>query len=357
MSGNQRMPLLDGLRGAAVLCVLAEHFSGVPAKFFGFGYYGVDLFFVLSGFLITRILLTSKHTCFSSDLWRFVGRRTMRILPPYYMTLVLILLLDFQQARDYWLSLATWTFNYYCLDGGPFWLWSLSVEEQFYLIWPVLVLLCRWRIRFLVLVTTALCLASYSQLIWNIMPAIEKFNYTGLPNRMSSLCVGALGAVWFVNGSYRKVLTSVGVELASLAIVLWGLLALRGTFFQLKSYQFPLIAAGSLILIMKCAAGEVRLGWLKRMLGSDWMIELGTVSYGIYLLHPPVGEFLRSEVLGPIWHGLPFESLGPLSRLRWHSWVLSFPLCSGCSYLAAKTSWVLMERRTLSLKERWFPAS
>ncbi|MFM7168267.1 MAG: acyltransferase family protein, partial [Planctomycetaceae bacterium] len=325
--------------------------------FLGFGYYGVDLFFVLSGFLITRILLTLKHSSFSTDLWRFVGRRTLRIFPPYYMTLVLILLLDFEQAIGYWLSLATYTFNYNCLDGGPFWLWSLSVEEQFYLIWPVFVLLCQSRTRLLILVTTGLCVASYSQLICNILPAIAPFHDTGLPNRMSSLCVGALGAVWFVNGSYRKVLTSIGVEIAALAVVLWGLLALRGTFFQLQSYQFPLIAVGSLILILKCAAGQVRLGWLQRILGSSWMIELGTVSYGIYLLHPPVGELLRSTVLGPFWHSLPFESLGPLSRLRWHSWVLSFPVCSGCSYLMAKLSWVLIERRILALKDRCFPAS
>ncbi|MFM7167515.1 MAG: acyltransferase family protein [Planctomycetaceae bacterium] len=270
MSGNQRMPLLDGLRGAAVLCVLAEHFSGMPAKFLGFGYYGVDLFFVLSGFLITRILLTSKNSSFSTDLWRFVGRRTLRIFPPYYMTLVLILLLDFQQARDHWLSLATYTYNYDCLEGGPVWLWSLSVEEQFYLIWPVIVLLCRSHTRLLVCVTVGLCVVSYSQLSWNIMPSISQFNYTGLPNRMGSLCLGALGSVWLLTGRFRSaVLHSRSLEFVALAGICWSLITLRGEVLGSLAIPLPAISAGSLLFIVKCASNDIQITWLRKLLGSQ----------------------------------------------------------------------------------------
>jgi peptidoglycan/LPS O-acetylase OafA/YrhL len=93
------------------------------------------------------------------------------------------------------------------------------------------------------------------------------------------------------------------------------------------------------------------------MLGSHLMTELGTVSYAIYLFHPPVGGLLRNLVLGPIWHQLPFESLGPLSQLRWHSWVVTFPICVVSSYGVAKLSWLLFERHILALKDRWFPVS
>ncbi len=140
---------LDGLRGIAVLLVILFHFSMVPFVSFGFevGWVGVQLFFVLSGFLITRILIADKENSFSSYVKKFYWRRSLRIFPLYflYVGILYVLYLLINQPDNFPVVapfLLTYTFNFYILS--PDWevsrffshLWSLSVEEQFYLVWP-----------------------------------------------------------------------------------------------------------------------------------------------------------------------------------------------------------------------------
>ena len=165
-SGRKHFPELDGLRGIAILLVLATHYQmAIPAhtaaeralkNILAHGWAGVDLFFVLSGFLITGILYDSKGQ--SNYFRNFYGRRTLRIFPLYYgfLAVVLIGLIatatarhwnpSLPQFRNLW-SLQPWlwtyTFNIACALGhgsahlGQ--LWSLSVEEQFYLVWPLVI--------------------------------------------------------------------------------------------------------------------------------------------------------------------------------------------------------------------------
>jgi peptidoglycan/LPS O-acetylase OafA/YrhL len=111
------------------------------------GYYGVDLFFVISGFLITGILLKEPEGNMGTALKRFFGRRALRIFPPYYLLLVVLLIFNMEPARELWVSLFTYTFNYAGTiykgvhgENALFYLWSLSVEEQFYIVWPFLIL-------------------------------------------------------------------------------------------------------------------------------------------------------------------------------------------------------------------------
>jgi peptidoglycan/LPS O-acetylase OafA/YrhL len=146
------MPELDCLRGIAILLVvlfhgfagayLRLHFGGLPGKFVWatqYGRSGVNLFFVLSGFLITGILLDTKH---QEHYYRdFYARRALRILPAYYLLLVLLMLLGVGTAAFYvlsffYLSNVTDLFGVICAYGP---LWSLAVEEHYYLIWPALV--------------------------------------------------------------------------------------------------------------------------------------------------------------------------------------------------------------------------
>jgi len=196
-------PQLDGLRCVAISFVLIEHFGGYLGTFVAGGYYGVDLFFVISGYLITAILLKAQHPSFAASYRVFLGRRALRIFPAYYALLFLLLLLDFGPVRESFPWLATYTFNYPAAlwetegrDNQLFYLWSLSVEEQFYLLWPPLVLALRNRRNCLLGVTAAIIAVGYAQATHSIVHALTPFNYTGLINRMGSLGLGASGAIY-----------------------------------------------------------------------------------------------------------------------------------------------------------------
>lgn len=109
--------------------------------------YGVTLFFVLSGFLITRILLLQKGQPLKKSLKVFYVRRVFRIFPVYYAVLIVLLLIDFEKISSLWVWLFTYTINIYesvnnTVDVGHFnHFWSLALEEQFYLVWPLIVFL------------------------------------------------------------------------------------------------------------------------------------------------------------------------------------------------------------------------
>lgn len=146
-AGRAYFEKIDGLRALAIGFVLVEHFAPSVGHRVTAGYFGVDLFFVISGFLVTNILLRSRGS-FLSAYGKFVARRTLRIFPLYYLVLGILLLTGHQPARDQILYLATYTYNYAWIalalpTGYLTHFWSLALEEQFYLIWPPIVLCLR----------------------------------------------------------------------------------------------------------------------------------------------------------------------------------------------------------------------
>lgn len=348
-------PRLDGLRFIAITLVLIHHFGGYLASFFDAGYYGVDLFFVLSGYLITAILLADTRDSFGAVYRSFLGRRALRIFPAYYALLVILVAIDFTPAREFFPSLVSYTFNYsaakHLTEGSGnslFYLWSLSVEEQFYLLWPPLVIALRGNKRALLGLTGVIVILGYSQLTWNIFPQLAPFNYTGLPNRMGSLGLGALGAVYC---SWRPLPASVFksgyVEAFAMAVLV---AALLGT----MSYRFFLMGIASLYFVLKAAQFEFKIGFIDRLLMHPWSIYIGTISYGIYLFHVPIGALIGRYMFDPVWASIPFQNFGPLGIVQWHSWVLKLPLYSGVSVAFAAASYRWFESPILRLKSRWF---
>jgi peptidoglycan/LPS O-acetylase OafA/YrhL len=298
----RRIPELDGLRGLAALTVVLFHLyiTVVP-----FGWAAVDLFFVLSGFLITGIVLDQVER--PSFLRNFYARRSLRIWPIYYLTLVILLIATAVTWRC-WVTYAFYLQNtsFYLmgvdeLKGkvfAPEWpmlnhAWSLAVEEQFYLIWPGLIVLTgRNRVRSLAILALAGSVAAR----WAGYP------HTLLISRCDGLALGALlAAVLHVPGASPDTRRKAVIRpLLRIALAIVGLLSIRlGWEWWTGRIQLPLgfrmedsaaeVLAASLLAFIVVAwvvleSGHRRLAWLR------WkpLRALGTISYGLYLYHVPV---------------------------------------------------------------------
>jgi peptidoglycan/LPS O-acetylase OafA/YrhL len=289
---------LDGLRGIAIILVLLVHFYnfGTLAPYLYFGWAGVDLFFVLSGFLITGILLHTKH---KKGYYRiFIARRALRILPLYYAVLIVIAILalfinSLAWFRDYqyfyWLHAA----NYLILQKGFFLplghFWSLAIEEQFYLVWPLIVLLCNRR--WLIIISTLLILLG----IYLRATIDNIYLVYGLPlAHLDGLLIGAIMAVLI--REYRdtlfKYIEMIFVCTAALFFMYtagW-LIMNRGNSedaFIKQPFTFTLVSLffGALMIY---SLKSKRLG---AFLSGSVLRFFGKYSYAMYLFHPMLYHF------------------------------------------------------------------
>ncbi|MFC5719448.1 acyltransferase family protein [Streptomyces gamaensis] len=314
--GKRHIAPLDGLRGLAVAAVLffhAGHFAG--------GFLGVDLFFVLSGFLITSLLLkeAAEHGG-RIDLVAFWGRRSRRLLPALAVTVAGTLalaaalgpphLLRFALDDGPWAvaSLANWHF---VAEQVGYWnsadtrvfghLWSIAVEEQFYLLWPLLLaVLVRGRrtARYVPVVAGTGALLSLALMAALVDPADSTRVYEGTDTRAFSLLLGALAA----SAPVRALVSRAGARLsgALCAVLALGL----GGYWCLARQDSPqlfqgglfahALAAAALIALLAHAPGTPA----GRALGCRPLRSLGSVSYSLYLWHWPLYLVLSEERLG-----------------------------------------------------------
>ena len=291
----KRIPELDGLRAIAILAVLVGHFplATAMAPLASYGDTGVVLFFCLSGFLITRILIELKEREIGSGskLAIFVTRRALRIFPIYYMTLAVCLVVGYGPVIDNWHRLITYTANYVPFLGWPparlgqaAHLWSLSVEEQFYLLWPLVVLF--FPLIWLRPLVLAIVVAAASAKLYF---AVSGFNY-GLVFRavfssMDSLGIGALLAL-----SPRLRFPNATLPLVTALFVVmtaWRIWAGIDPWY-LGSEWFGVIY---FFVIIACSAALLdRATWQERwllspILGNAVMRYIGRISYGLYVYH------------------------------------------------------------------------
>ena len=296
-------PDLEGLRGLAVLLVLFFH-AGVPGL--GGGFVGVDVFFVLSGFLITGLLVREREAHGRIDLGAFYARRARRILPAAAVVVVLTLgaswlllaPLDLPRvaadAAAAALSVGNIRFaasamDYFAADNAPSPLlhyWSLGVEEQFYLLWPALLILAT-RVRrprlgaaFALL---AVVIVSYAA-AWYLTDLAEPWAFYSLPARAWQLALGGLLAVtvaWQARLPTRLVVLAGWLGLACVIVAAVSLDASMTPYPGLAAL-LPTLGAGALIL-----AGTHR--WSPAMVLAERPLRwLGRVSYSLYLVHWPL---------------------------------------------------------------------
>jgi peptidoglycan/LPS O-acetylase OafA/YrhL len=309
------LPALDGLRALAVLAVIAFH---LELPHFSGGFLGVEVFFVVSGYLITQLLLNERRRTGSISLPRFWARRARRLLPALFTLLLSALALSLTFAPD---SLAgtrsdcaaalfyvsNWwqvmhEHSYFMdVDRPPLLLhlWSLSVEEQFYLLWPLVVAVCgqqaeRWLLR----VALAGGAASAMWMAWLFDPSVDPTRiYVGSDTRLSGLLLGAALALLVPARAMPPRLSQPARALRE-ALGAVGLLALAWLLHRSTSHD-PFLYRGGLVLVDLASAaliaGLVAPTRLARLFGARPCAWLGRRSYGLYLWHWPIFAVTRAE--------------------------------------------------------------
>jgi peptidoglycan/LPS O-acetylase OafA/YrhL len=362
---------LDGVRGLAIAMVLALHFvgntsttnpfEGVVTRVCGFGMFGVDLFFVLSGFLITGILIDARG---SSRYFRnFYVRRTLRIFPLYYGVLACLFFvaplvpplrgpdLDVLRHDQAW----AWLYGVNILTAirGSFSLpyidhfWSLAVEEHFYLFWPLIVSLCPRR----TLVVVSLSIAAASMLARTALATTLSpiALYVLTPFRLDALCLGgALAAVGRGPdglATLGRVVRPMAAAAAFVFFASYGFNVATGRLFvpfhELRNSMLGVLLAALLLVSLEAPASSLP----HRFFNARSMRYLGKYSYGLYVYH----HFFAYVF---VHRGTEFE----LARVLGSHTVavaLQAAFGVGASLAVSVLSYQLYEKRFIALKRFW----
>lgn len=339
---------IDGLRCMAISAVLVHHIASIFSSYIDLGYFGVDLFFVISGFLITLILLKSSGT-FKVSYCRFLARRTLRIFPLYYFAILVLVIVGNPGVLDNIKYFLTYTFNYrypFITQPNPLGhFWSLSVEEQYYLFWPIIVLALRRWFNILLLIILLIISFGYLQIHFNIVPSISVFNYTGLPARMGSLGLGSMGAMLFLRKSkyLKQILEDKYIEIAMYLFSIGALVLLNPFFMGLCSLFF----------VLKSAEDTFQINFISRFLEHKKVLYIGRISYGLYVYHIIVIFYFTPYIFDPLWKGIHFEDFGRLSVLQYHSWLIKLPLYTVLTIIISEISYRYFENPILKLKKHF----
>lgn len=367
------LPVLDGLRGVAVLLVMGFHFLHLDGRevlpldraVLGAaraGWCGVDLFFVLSGFLITGILLDAK----GSEGWlsTFWARRVLRIFPLHYAYLAALFLVAPWLLP--WPGLAVpastqaWFWAYAgnvlfalrgTFDGAPPFtahLWSLAVEEQFYLVWPLVVALLTRRGVVWACLAAIVGAATLRFALLSHGPELANAAYVLMPSRMDALAIGGLAAALARSDRGLHRLRRIApAALAASGSVVAGVAVWRGGLFggdpDVQRWAFgPLALLFASLLVLAVTASPRSL--LARTLSRGWLRAAGRISYGLYVFHEPVFRILEAR-------GFRAAALPPLFGSRLPAAFAFALLALALSVVVALASYRWLEQPCLALKE------
>ncbi|HWF67785.1 MAG TPA: acyltransferase [Acidobacteriaceae bacterium] len=362
-------PELDGIRGFALLAVMLSHGGplilrgGLLSKLLVYamipGWAGVELFFVLSGFLIAGILLKSKSAdnYFSS----FYIRRCLRIFPIYYLVVTVGLIVSLY--NPWWNSLLpslvkTRVAYYFYLQNWPiFWghglfsngvfghFWSLAVEEQFYLVCPMVI----WLLpeNSILWLCTAGLVAALPFRFFIVQRYAEDFTAMALTSsRIDGLLIGVMLAIFLRRGQIPirwvyLMLATGGAIVAYIAV--FHHTELVATYFYMPTIgitAFSLLSGGLLALSQR------QIGWLRYILTARWLRTTGKYSYGMYIYHVPVYAITDRSLTGH-W-GIPLP-------LPLHLALPYMCLLFAITFLVAKISYDYFESKILALKIHFRP--
>ena len=341
---------LDGLRAVAALMVLFSHYLlEVGWSEFRYGWNGVQIFFVISGYLITLILLSQKNEVRLPKMkmvTNFIIKRALRLFPVYYLFLTVLVIIS--ALTGLWLTkegtlwyFYTYTQNWLFLNEGfqsalINHTWSLAVEEQFYLFWPLIIFFLPRRAELPVLITVFLggIAAKYYFTNFYITPGTVK-GVTFM--HFDTLGAGALlaYAMYYQVEWVKNLFSRLAIPMAAigLAVSLW--LTLNGNEGSMfLSYALVLM---SVSLVYLCSQPNA---FSKAVFGWPILVRIGKISYGVYLYHKPVPYFV-SAVLKKL--GI-FENIPSIAL---------FLIYTGVALGISVLSWHLFEKYFLKLKEKF----
>jgi peptidoglycan/LPS O-acetylase OafA/YrhL len=360
---SKGIPALDGIRAVAVGLVLAEHggIPGVPG-----GFLGVDVFFVLSGFLITSLLLDEHRNTGRIGVAGFWIRRARRLLPGLIVMVLAVVaarelfspestatLRDDAVASFFWVS--NWAFvaqhtNYFSQGAPPSPLqhtWSLGVEEQYYILWPLLLIAvaalfwARLRLAVFVLATAGVVASAVAAIVLTTDASLNRI-YFGADTRAQALLIGAAAAAllvrdWSVlNDGGTLIRTRWGHVVArilpfiGLAVLAAAAHYATGDVRDFRRGLLIVVAIAAVLVVAPVALEQG--GPVARVLAWRPLVWLGAISYGVYLWHWPIFLALNGE------------------RTGWSGWPLFAIRCAATVAVAA-ASWWLMEQPI----RRWRP--
>ena len=373
-STKNRVPELDGLRGVAILLVVFFHYlvqhlqtrpGSLPAyaqKYCSICWMGVDIFFVLSGFLVGGILMDARGA--KNFFGVFYLRRALRIVPPYLLFLVMLILAlavwhRTQPAGMRWLMENTfplWSFvlyvqNFLMAQTGTFgpnfsaMSWSLAVEEQFYLLFPLVVYFCPPRKLPPVLIFCAVSATVVRLAVFWLNPDHAIAGFVLLPARWDSLALGALAAWCIRNPAAVSAIQQHTRSLHAALIAVWLGVALLPAFgsaqfsWVMFGVGYLLIAAATSLLIALLGTGQIP--GISTMLRNAGLRYFGKISYTVYLLHQAV-------------FGLTFVVLfksEPVIATPAHA--LATFGAFAVTVLLAQSTWMLYEKRLIAFGHRF----
>ncbi|HWB87515.1 MAG TPA: acyltransferase [Bryobacteraceae bacterium] len=366
---GSHIPALDGVRGLAILLVIAFHarivFTSASAiPFFavlllGLGWSGVDLFFVLSGFLITGILLDTRD---SPDYFRtFYLRRVLRIFPLYFAYLILVLVVLryawlWHAGTDLWKSVNPWWYVTYLMNWKAAHgyydlfldsLWSLAVEEQFYLFWPAIVWLCpRRKLKWVCLAMAIGSLAT--RCVLSAAGTHPEAIYRLTPCRLDPLAAGAFLAVALrdFRGSVERWIRPVAA-LSLFAFLEIGLVIRTPIWMSpsMRTAGASLVAVGYACLVFGAAMGGEGVSPLARLFSWPLLRQCGKYSYAMYILHAIPYQLTVGWV-----EALPHSNF-PAAMVAVIQYLYG-PVLACAAFAMAWTSWRLLEQPFLRLKSR-----
>lgn len=344
---------LDGLRFVAILMVLLQHFGGVLPRKIHVGYYGVELFFVISGFLITSILLEKQNTNFKSFYLNFITRRILRIFPLYYIVIATLWVLNLEIVRAQILPLVTYTYNYawvyYSIEEAPInHFWTLCIEEQYYIIWPFIIYLFRnskWQLLTFLLISISIGHFLY---ISEYFPELEKYKNVSLLTKFPSLGMGSLFAIYYKNFKLKStIFESKTLEIVSFFLLIYVLIFST-------SYRDLFLSFISVFYVAKSTIFNFKLTFINKILSDKFVIYIGKLSYGIYIFHLPVEYYISTYFFEPVFIKMIDSEVITDSIYNNYSWIFTFPIYSGCSLLLSSFSFRYIELPILKFRNKHF---
>lgn len=342
------VPELDGLRGVAILCVMVFH-----AGFLNGGFIGVDVFFVLSGFLITTLLIQEFDGSGSISLRNFYVRRILRLGPALIAMLIVFCLASFavlseEKAHSNYVDaiislvyLSNWAraFSIHPPDylGHT---WSLSMEEQFYIIWPIILLVLLRVLKnrhYVAVIAVAVALLSWLFRVrlsmWGASPMRL---YNGLDTRADTLMIGCTLAIvlscGLVTENMEKLLQKSLKIIAPVSVAILFAFSIFGDWRDPRMYYygFLVIELMTVLLVLDILINPRSM--VRKFLAMRWLVWVGSISYGLYLWHYPIYRTISD-------HGF--------SRLT------VITVGSLLTFFVAVFSYYVMERPILRLKKRF----